>query len=286
MKVNVFLSVAITFFMFFSACKSENSYQKLDSGLEFRFFRKAEPAKPAKQGDIILVRFNIFHEDSLLESTAQIWGDVDMQIQVPKFKGGIEDAFLMMSAGDSAHFLIDAHKFYINNKKMPAPDFIKVGEKLRFEIGLKKIYTTDEVQTKIDEEIKQLQREELETLTNFIVTEEINEKPLSSGIYILKKVKSSGKQAKKGDIAVVHYTGRLLDGRVFDSSVARNTPFEFKIGAGEVIPSWDEAVATMNVHEKIVLITPSSQAYGAQGAGAAIPPFSSLAFEIELLELK
>lgn len=81
----------------------------------------------------------------------------------------------------------------------------------------------------------------------------------------------------------VHYTGRLIDGTVFDSSVQRGQPAEFPVSG--VIPGWIEALTLMPVGSKWELYIPSSLAYGERGAGASIPPHSTLVFEVELLEI-
>ena len=109
----------------------------------------------------------------------------------------------------------------------------------------------------------------------------------ASGLQIKELVVGTGERAQAGQIAVVHYTGWLLDGTKFDSSVDRGTPFEFPLGAGRVIKGWDEGVATMNVGGKVELIIPPDLAYGAQGAGGGlIPANATLKFEVELLGLK
>lgn len=108
----------------------------------------------------------------------------------------------------------------------------------------------------------------------------------ASGLQIKVLAVGSGEAASAGKTAVVHYTGWLLDGTKFDSSVDRGTPFEFPLGAGRVIKGWDEGVATMNVGGKVELIIPPDLAYGAQGAGGVIPANATLKFEVELLDLK
>jgi len=84
----------------------------------------------------------------------------------------------------------------------------------------------------------------------------------------------------------VHYTGKLVNGKVFDSSVQRGVPFEFTLGRGMVIHGWDEGIALMKVGEKGTLVIPSALGYGARGAGAAIPPNSVLIFDVELVGTK
>ena len=107
-----------------------------------------------------------------------------------------------------------------------------------------------------------------------------------SGLQIKTIVVGTGDKAELGKTAVVHYTGWLLDGTKFDSSVDRGTPFEFPLGAGRVIKGWDEGVATMNIGGKVELIIPPDLGYGASGAGGVIPPNATLKFEVEFLDQK
>jgi FKBP-type peptidyl-prolyl cis-trans isomerase FkpA len=96
----------------------------------------------------------------------------------------------------------------------------------------------------------------------------------------------SGAVAGSGQKAKVHYTGWLTTGEKFDSSVDRNDPFEFTLGAGEVIKGWDEGVAGMKIGGKRRLTIPAALGYGARGAGGVIPPNAELIFEVELLGLR
>lgn len=93
--------------------------------------------------------------------------------------------------------------------------------------------------------------------------------------------------AFEGDRVVVHYVGRLkdADGKIFDSSRRRSQPFEFVLGAGNVIPAWDAAVEGMCVEEVRTIVAPPEMAYGDQGVGGVIPPKATLWFEVELLSV-
>ncbi len=108
----------------------------------------------------------------------------------------------------------------------------------------------------------------------------------SSGLGIIDISEGSGATPKAGQTIVVDYTGWLSDGTKFDSSVDRGTPFEFVLGAGQVIAGWDEGLATMKVGSKRRLIIPAGLAYGEQGRPPTIPANAELTFDVELLEIK
>jgi len=107
-----------------------------------------------------------------------------------------------------------------------------------------------------------------------------------SGLQYKDLLVGEGEAARAGATAIVHYTGWLLDGTKFDSSLDRGVPFEFIIGRGQVIKGWDEGVASMNVGGKRELVIPAELGYGDQGAGNVIPPGATLKFEVELIGLR
>lgn len=108
----------------------------------------------------------------------------------------------------------------------------------------------------------------------------------NSGLRYKITEKGTGPQPKKGDVVVVHYTGMFTDGKVFDSSIERNSPIDFPVGKGKVISGWDEGILLLNEGAKARFVIPSHLAYGASGAGGVIPPHATLVFDVELVKVK
>lgn len=115
----------------------------------------------------------------------------------------------------------------------------------------------------------------------------------AGGLQITDQTVGDGPEAASGQQVSVHYTGWLYDASVpnnqgpkFDSSRDRNQPFEFALGAGQVIAGWDQGVAGMKVGGRRTLTIPPELGYGAQGAGGVIPPNATLVFDVELLDVR
>jgi peptidylprolyl isomerase len=98
--------------------------------------------------------------------------------------------------------------------------------------------------------------------------------------------KGAGQQLKAGDTVVVQYTGLLTNGTQFDSSLERNQPFAFRLGAGQVIKGWDEGIMQLRVGDQATLIIPPQLGYGARGAGGVIPPDATLIFIVEVVGIR
>lgn len=107
-----------------------------------------------------------------------------------------------------------------------------------------------------------------------------------SGLQYRDDKVGEGQEAKAGDLVAVHYTGTLADGKKFDSSRDRGQPFQFGLGAGQVIRGWDEGVAGMKIGGRRTLVIPPELGYGSRAMGNVIPANSTLVFDVELLGIR
>lgn len=270
---------------FLGFSQQDQGYQQAATGLKYQFF-KDEPGRVAAVDDIIKINFKmITAADSVLRDTWQEAGANITKAPEPIFMGSPEEAFLMMSAGDSASFLVSADSLFEKAIRQPMPSFIEKGSYLKFIIKMEDLYTLEEFEEMMNKEAAEMMEKEDASIQEYLESNDLVGVKEPSGLYYVQLTPASGVRAEPGQTVSVHYTGKLLDGTEFDSSLGRG-PFDFELGQGEVIAGWDQGVALMSVGEKRLFIIPSGLGYGARGAGGAIPPNAILLFEIELLEVK
>ena len=262
-------------------------FKTTPSGLKYKFYKDV-PGPNAKMDDVIIMHMILkTSKDSVLRSTFQEGKPIQALVSKPSFKAGLEEAFAMLSPGDSALFLISADSLFEKTIHAPLPPMIEKGSFLRFVLKVEKVYDQEQLRREQKEmEAKQIKTDSV-LIANYIKANGLNARRTPSGLYYVQTEKGKdGESPKPGQTVQVHYTGKLLNGTVFDSSVERGTPFEFALGMGQVIKGWDEGIALMKPGEKGTLLIPSGLGYGPAGAGASIPPNSVLIFDVQLIGVK
>jgi FKBP-type peptidyl-prolyl cis-trans isomerase len=211
----------------------------------------------------------------------------------PVYKGDISEGLAMMHVGDSAQFFVNADSFYMRNVGMEkTPAFVKPNSKIVFDIKLMAVQKKadfDKEQKEKREKMQAMMEErkanEPNDIKKYLSDNRINVQPTKSGLYYIETLRGAGVKAADGKTVQVKYTGKLLDGTIFDSSDGK-APISFKLGSKQVIPGWEEGISMMRVGGKAKLVIPSSLAYGPNGAGQTILPFSPLVFDVELVDVK
>ncbi|MCE3228663.1 MAG: uncharacterized protein K0S32_3214 [Bacteroidetes bacterium] len=297
-KLITALSVLGTSILFFSCKNSEfEGFARAESGLHYKFFKHNKDAQVAKEGDGLLMRYIIMNQKNdsvIMDSKAGSQdgsGYVNFGVAKSTFVGSLEEGMMMMAKGDSAAFIISADSFFLKTLKAnEIPKQFKQGDHLKAIISVREILSKKDIEENQKKQmaereamVKELEGQEAPAREKYLTDNNIKAKPTASGLYYIETKKGSGASPKETDIVKVHYTGKLLDGTVFDSSVERGEPIEFALN--QVIKGWTEGLQLMKKGGKAQLIIPSAIAYGSQGGGP-IPPYSTLTFEVELIDIK
>lgn len=260
-------------------------YKTTENGLYYKEIVKGE-GEPLKMGDVVRVSLAYYIHDSLLFTTNNLPEPAYDLVRESIFKGDIYEGFRMMHVGDSMSFMISADSVFSKQFGVPTlPDFVTPGSFLRWEVKVHEATTEEAFQQKKLEEMEALQKKADEEFAAWKAANGVTAQPTESGLVYVCTKKGKGPKPSYKQTVKVHYTGKLLDGTVFDSSVERGEPIAFPLGVGQVIPGWDEGIAMMSKGEKGILYIPSNLAYGARQAGP-IPAFSNLIFEVELVDFE
>ncbi len=276
-----------------AACGFVNNkeFQETESGIKY-FFYESGGTEKALLGDVLSLNMTYSIEDSLLFDNRDMGMPVYLPMMDSQFPGDIYECLGMMAVGDSATFKISAADFFLFTAgMMEVPPFVKEDAEMVFNIKLlqamdEEAYFLEEQRMMEEQMAADLLRAEQEEdlMLEYLAAEGITVGPTASGLYFIETEKGDGPKVESGDMVSVHYEGRLIDGTVFDSSYDRGEPLEFAVGEGWVIPGWDEGISMMHVGGKATLVIPSHLGYGDRGAGPMIPAYSTLVFEVEVVD--
>lgn len=271
------------------SCGQKNpfpGYTPTETGLYYKQI-VAGTGDKLEVGEIVTLRLAYYLGDSLLFTTDNLPEAAVDQVRESIFQGDLYEGLRMMHVGDSMSFMINADSTFRKQFHAPIiPEFVKPDVFLRWEVVVDDATTEEEFQQRKMEEMAAKQRQADEAFAAYLEANGIKTQPLESGLVYVCTKKGKGPKPGFKQKVKVHYTGKLLDGRVFDSSVERGEPIEFQLGVGQVIPGWDEGIALMSKGEKGILYIPAKLAYGARQAGELITPFSNLMFEVELVDFE
>lgn len=260
-------------------------YTPTGTGLYYKQIEKGT-GEQLKNGDVVKVNLAYYINDSLLFTTDSLPEQAYDMVRESAFQGDLYEGFRMMHVGDVMSFMINADSVYRKQFHAPIiPGFVTPGAFLRWDVKVEEAMTEEAYQQMKQAELAALQQKAQDDFNAYLTANGIDAQPLESGLVYVCTQKGRGPKPTANQNVKVHYTGKLLDGTVFDSSIERGEPIEFPLGVGRVIPGWDEGIGLMSKGEKGILYIPFNLAYGAREAGP-IPAFSNLIFEVELVDFK
>jgi len=262
-------------------------FSKTKSGIYYQLLKFGESSEKANPGDYITV--DIVY--STINDSVFFEGRRKLQITNPTFSGAIDECFLMLSEEEKAIFIISANDFFSKTLETSLPDFIKIEDAMKVAIDVIDIQTEEEYI--MDKEaflnwIEDFGDYEKVILRQYVEQKKIDIEPTETGLYHIILNEGIGEKVFVGDTLIVHFEGRFFNGKFFDSTKRRNSPFQFVYGRKwQIIEGLEEAIGRMVEGEKSLFIIPSKIGFGESGSSTGIiPPFTSTLFEVELLEVK
>lgn len=270
--------VLFLIFVLLPGCKKEPDVATLDSGLKYAN-DSLGTGNSAKMGDLVTIHYaawiikdssNLYSDwtkdsskNSLSIGNSKIFKQpVKFRLSPGQFIRGSEEGIAGMKVGGKRTLIIPSFLAYGKEGYGPVPP----NSNLKIVIEL--------LDTREIPEVKQWN------------VDTTKAKASKSGLKYVIIEEGTGSNPKSGDIVSVNYSGFLLDGKKFDSSIDRGMPYLFTVGRNSVIKGWEEGIALLKKGGKAKLIIPPSLAYGAQGMDPAIPPNATLIFDVELVDIK
>lgn len=291
MKKNIILSIGILLSLLtLSACGGN----KTENGLKYKILVKGE-GRAAQMGDLIKGTLTLSSQDSVFMTSGD-QPEIILQIMDPLFPGDLNEGLLALHEGDSASFFmpVDSLEKYMGAGALP--DFIK--KELIYSIKVDKLYTETEYQEEENLKAAEAQEEEDLAIARYLQENNLTVTPEESGLYFIETNKGKGNTVQQGQRVKVNYIGKRLDGKLFDTNietVAKENdayipqrtyePMAVMAGVGQMIPGFDQALTMMKKGGKATVIIPFRLAYGSRAVSEDIPAYTTLVFDIEMVDI-
>ena len=291
-----FLSLLSIFLLTEVNAQTANSipFQRTSKGTEYQLVTH-NTGDRIKLNDIVTFQaVQKTGKDSILFSTYKAGAPLQAQVQPT---GDLMDIFPLLTVGDSVIVKIPTDSIFKNNEQQ-RPAFLPKGSNMFFTLKIVKVQALEQAIAERKALVEKYGAEEAANTDKYVAEHKLLLKTTASGLKYRITKPSLKRKPLAGDTVLVNYTGKTLDGKVFDSSVEAEAkkggldqpgrhyePIKFAVGAGMVIPGWDEGLLLLNEGSKAQLIIPSKLGYGEKGAGEDIKPFSTLLFDVELVKV-
>lgn len=267
-----------------------NQYEKAPSGMTYKISGSSK--EKLKHGQFVKmhIEYKLKSKDTVLQSS---YDNIPVYFPVDTARLGkhtFTEIITLCGAGDKVDFVLSIDTLK-SMQVMDYNDMFKKGDLIngRFEI-LKVFKTQDEVKADYEKEIAIEKQKEINTVKEYAKKKNLTVQSTASGLQVEVQNAGAGQKPDTGWTAVVRYKGYFIgktnDGKVFETNMDPNAqPITVEVGTGSVMPGWDEGLRLFGKGGKGRLIIPAMLAYGIQGSAPVIPPFSNLAFDIEVVDV-
>ena len=266
-------AIAAVAALVFAACG--DGYKTTESGLKYKFISQNTEGQQVNTGDLIIGTAIIYFNDSIIDS---VKGGptplfmADTAVKNNYFSRNLNEGLMLLHVGDEVEFVFNADSLQPIFGQMPPAFKAGEGQTIKYQIKVTELMNEAGEQKKIDK---------------YLADNNLDIQPTEDGIYILSVEHGKGPKVENGKSIKVNYTGRFLDGQIFDSSdtpqaPGAHDPIEYVVGQQPMIPGWEIIMATMEQGGKAKVLIPSKLAYGKSGMMA---PYSTLLFDFEVLSV-
>ncbi|MBK5284009.1 MAG: FKBP-type peptidyl-prolyl cis-trans isomerase [Bacteroidia bacterium] len=274
-----------------SSCVNEEKYKLTESGLRYIKYTEHLGRKPHEGDYVTLNMIYKLENDSVLFDSREAHVPMRYQLRKPSFSGAVEEGIMFLSEGDSASFFVSADSLFEKVFHKQMPDYIRKGSHLTFDIYLLKVQNAADVESQIRKDLEEWFITERKLLDDYISENRVTQRPTKTGLYVIVTEKTKRNIPVRGNRITVHYTGKFLNGKIFDADDSRH-PYAFELGTGKVLAGWEEAFSLLREGEKATLIIPSELGYGENGKRSPtsgvyiVPPYTPLIYEVEVISIQ
>lgn len=296
----------------FTAC-GQKDFVTTKTGLTYKKVEDGSGEKP-KDGDFVLMNIAYYGPNGdKIFSSADRGSALPLNYVDSMFteNGSLEEGFRLCGKGDSFVFKIKAKPLFEKSFRTSLPDTLDADSEITINLGVDNVLSPEQFQkyrqdemlkarARAEEEAKKQKVKDLAEIDTYLEENGIEAETTEEGLRYVITQEGSGAKPEAGQTVAVNYTGKLLDGTMFDSSIESvakeggvyqegrqyDKPLEFPLGKGRVIKGWDIGIALLNKGAKATLYVPSGLGYGPRRAGAKIGPNSILIFDVELIDIK
>jgi len=284
------LLVVLAAVVFFTSCdNSHPGFKKTDSGIYYKIISSDDAASDIKCDSGMFWKMGMSYGtlDSMLFDFKKNPNYFEMPYAGPEYPGDINEAFGLLSIGDSAHIIIRADSFFMKTARQPeVPELFKENNDLHFFIKMVDIMTEEQLQAKRTQELEERKAKELSDLTVYLAGNYPDLEPTESGLFLIKEKSGKGKIPKDGDILAFDFKVSVLNGAMLYDSEQAGRPGEIEKGKPFDTEGFTEGLNTMRVGDELTLIVPSKLAFKDQGRQGMIEPYTTLIYFIRLNSVK